>query len=618
MRSQTDTRETASPLDFRATNPHREDLPEPTIPAMFRARVRKSGPRPSMYDLVGADWVPVTWDEYGRQVDAIAGYLASLGIGAGDRVAILSYNRPQWHIADVAIAHLGAVTVPIYFTNSPAQVEYVLEHSESRVVFVQDRAQLAKVTEVQARLPCLEATVVFDGEAGGDAMLWQQALAAGLEYHGQHSEELERARNGVGPDDLCTIIYTSGTTGPPKGVMLTHYNLLWTLRSFNEMLPAFESDSSVSYLPLAHIFEKFGGHMQQIYSGRALYFAPSIDRLGEVLQSVQPTFVYGVPRVWEKMYAQVAHALEHMGGIQGALARWAVATGHLVERSRHAGRPPGIFLTAAHALADRLVLGKLRHRLGMGRGRVFISSAAPIAPDILVFFHAIGVPILEVYGATEATGPVTVNPSDAIHIGTVGRAIPGDDVKIAPDGEVLVRGGNVFQGYYHEPEQSAETLRDGWYLTGDVGEIDADGYLRITDRKKDLIITAGGKNISPANIEIALKRQGFISQAVAIGDKRPFMSALVTLNPETIGPWASAHGLDPTDSAALAADPAVRDLVQECVDRVNADLSQVEKIKKFSILPNDFQVTDELTPTLKVKRKVVAEKYRNQIEAMYS
>ena len=594
-----------------------------SVPDLFQRQLRRREGAPAMYYRSGANWVAISWEMYGAAVRRIAGFLLSEGVRHSERLGILSYNRPEWHIADLAIQHVGGVVVGIYLTNSPQQCQYILEHAEAPVVFVENRDQLAKILEARKQLPKLRRIVLMNGDLqkkdGDIVTTWTRALNAGEEYNQAHPNEFDQRWRKIKHTDMCTFIYTSGTTGPPKAVMLDHGNILWTVSSIEKTIDigpdSADEDVTVSYLPLAHIAERVAGHILHIHNGHRIYFAESIAKLGENLREARPTFMFGVPRIWEKMQGAVEASVAGATGAKGIIGRWALKQGYANIDNLVAGREGG----RAYQLADRLALSKVRAVLGLDRAKQLSTGAAPISEATLRFFWAIGLPLYEVYGQSEDTGPTSTNRPGFARLGTVGPAMPGVEVRLAEDGEVMVKGGNVFRGYFKDEKATRETLdKDGYLHSGDVGVIDADGFLRITDRKKDLIITAGGKNISPSNIEVALKRAiPFAGQAVAIGDRRPFMSALLTIDADQVGALAAKVGAA-ADIAKLAENEKVRAIFQSGVDKVNKNLSNVEAIKKFTILPNDLSVDGgELTPTLKVKRKVVNEKYEKQIEAAY-
>ena len=592
-----------------------------SVPEMFQSQVARRAAAPAMYFKASSKWHAINWQQYGDAVKRIGGYLLSEGVKHGDRVAILSGNRPEWHISDLGVEHTGAIVVGIYPTNSSSQCQYILDHAEAPIVFVENRDQLAKILERRTALPRLRRVVLIKGDPPADDPLvirWADALSTGDAHNFTHPDQFDDRWRAVELDDLATFIYTSGTTGPPKAVMLDHRNILWTVACIEKTLPlspeSADEEVTVSYLPLAHIAERMAGHILHLHMGHRIYFAEDIAHLAANVVEARPTFMFGVPRIWEKYQSVVEAQIAGSHGAKGLLTRWAIKQGYAnVDSATRGGQP-----ATAYKLADRLVLAKIRAAIGLDRAKQLSSGAAPISINTLRFFWALGLPIFEVYGQSEDTGPTSTNRSGYCKLGTVGPAMPGVEVKIAADGEVLVKGGNIFRGYFKDKAATREALdRDGYLHSGVVGVLE-DGYLRITDRKKDLIITAGGKNISPSNIEVALKRLPFVGQAVAIGDSKPFMSALLTIDIEQVGALAKKVG-EELDMEALAKSEKVRELFQHGVDSVNADLANVEKIKKFTILPNDLSVDGgELTPTLKVKRKVVNQKYGDQINAIYA
>ncbi len=584
------------------------------------SQIRGRADLPALYSRSGERWVAITWGQFGEGARRIASFLLEEGISAGDHVAIWANNRAEWHTADAAIFMVRACPVPVYQTLSAEQAQYVLNHSESRVVFVENEALLARVLEHRDQLSHLRAVVVMEGvenpSPDGFVIPWQAALARGQERLVANGPVIDERISQISPDDVVTLIYTSGTTGPPKAVMLTHRNIAASADGLAGIVDVGPDDRVLSYLPLAHIAERMVSEFRSYRYGNPTWFLDGLPNLGKRLREVRPTHFFGVPRVWEKMAAQVNKGIDRSPLPQRGLARWAIGTGRRVSDLREQRRAIPAGLRRRHLLADRLVLSKLRAALGFDDVRILASGAAPIDPEVLRFFSSIGLEICEVYGQSENTGVTTLNQPGRARVGTVGEVFPGNEVRIADDGEILVRGAVVFPGYLHNREATEEALVDGWLHTGDVGALDAEGYLRITDRKKDLIITAGGKNISPGNLETALSTHRLVGHALVVGDRRPFMTALITLDPEEAPVIAAQRGW-PVDLERLTRHPAVRDELQTHVDAVNARLSQVEQIKKFAILGHDFTLDNELTPTMKVKRKVVHEKYADQIEAMY-
>lgn len=551
--------------------------------------------------------------------------LGALGVEPGDRVAILSDSRPEWVVADLAALTAGAVTVPIYPTLPEAQVRYILADSGARVVVVADETQAAKVRAVRGGLPELSTLVVMDpaaapaasgGAAGGEETSLAEAAGRGhrrlLAEDGLGREYKERAA-AIAPDRLATIIYTSGTTGEPKGVMLTHGNLADNVMDAGSVVRVDAEDAALSFLPLSHVFERTVMFLY-LYHGVTVTFAESLDTIARDLATVRPTVMTGVPRVYEKFHARVHEAVAGAPAIRRRLFHWAVGTGVRCARARLAGRAVPLPARLRLGLAERLVLSKIRGRLG-GRLRFVVSGSAPLSMPIAEFFFAIGVPVLEGYGLTETSAALTVNPLERPKPGTVGPAIRNVDLQIADDGEVLARGPNVMQGYYGKPEETAEALRDGWLRTGDVGSLDEDGYLTILDRKKELIVTAGGKNVAPNPIEAALKRSPLVAEAVLVGDRRPYVAALLVPDFAALSARAAVEG---ASRAEIVERPDVVALFDEVVEKVNAELARYEQIKRSALLPAEFGIaTGELTPTLKVKRRVVAQRWSDTIERLY-
>jgi long-chain acyl-CoA synthetase len=587
-----------------------------TLVSGFRSQVEQRPNAPAMYfhtSISGVEkYVAITWGEFAKAADRMAAFLLDQGIDEQQHVAIWGSNRPEWHIADMATLTLRCRPVPVYLTLSAKQAGYVLAHSESQVAFVEDETLLGRVLEVRAELPQLRRIVVMNyaqNSSHDDFVLsWAEALHRGEGLLESSREAMAARAAAVDPQDVATLIYTSGTTGPPKAVLLTHANLAATMEALETFLDLGPEDRVLSYLPLAHIAERLVSEFRSYIYGNPVYFLDGIPNLGKRLAEVRPTQFFGVPRIWEKMAQTVRAKLAQSPFPRKQIAAWALKVGAQVAEHKQNGTAIPRSLAKRYARADRLVLSKIRAQVGLDQANILACGAAPIDIEVLRFYASIGLEICEVYGQTEGCGVTTINRPGHSRLGTVGTRLPGIEVEIAEDGEILARGGNVFAGYHKDPEATAETIVDGWLHTGDVGEFSDDGYLRITDRKKDLIITAGGKNISPSNIEGMIGRLDLVSHAVVIGDRRPFVSALITLDPE--------H-----ESVVRGGDGSVPETVRAQVDAhmkvVNGQLSQVEQVKKWTILDNDFAIGEELTPTLKVKRKVVAEKYAGQIEALY-
>lgn len=555
----------------------------------------------------GEEWVDVSYRELGETVSEIARGLIDLGLAPGDRTAILCSTRPEWTYASFGISSAGGVVVPIYPTNSPEECEWVAGNSESRFLFAEDAEQAAKIAQVRDRLPNLEAVIVLDGEAP-DAITLDELRERG---RGRSRDEVAERAAAVTPDDPYTFIYTSGTTGPPKGCVLTHGNYRSVVTMCETASVLHEGDVVYLYLPLAHSFALLIELIAIDLGGKIAYWGGDPKGIVGELMAVKPHYLPSVPRIFEKIYTLVTSSGDP------EKVRGATQLGLKVRALQDAGQPVPDELQAAYDKADEELFKNVRNVFG-GRLRQATSGAAPIAQEILEFFYACGVPVLEGYGMTETATASTVSTQDAYKFGTVGRPLPGTEVRIAEDGEILVKGPHIFNGYYKMEDTSFGTIEDGWLHTGDLGSIDEDGYLSITGRKKDIIITAGGKNLTPANLENDLKQSRWISQAVMYGDRRPYPVALITLDPEEIGPWAKEQGL-PEDPAALAEDPKVRELIQGVLDDVNSRYARVEQIKKFAILDHDLsQETGELTPTLKVKRSVIYTEYEDLFDRLYA
>jgi long-chain acyl-CoA synthetase len=595
-----------------------------TVPRMFWRVVGERGDRVAMREKRLGVWRAITWREFGDRVRRVGLGLHSLGFRRGDTASILSTNRPEWLYADLGIVGGGGVSVGIYPTDSAAQVEYVLGHSGSRMVFVEDEEQLDKVLDVRGRLPQLERVVVFDLEgltAFSDPMTMSLAalMEAGECAGAAHPELWEERLAEPAPGDCAILVYTSGTTGPPKGAMISHRNIVFQAEHGTRLLPMAPGEPRLSFLPLCHVAERVVGAYCSIYTGAVVCFAESVDTVVENVREVQPAVFGGVPRIWEKLYSGVALAVGEATRFEKWAYRTAVRLGRDVAERMLARRPVPAGLRIARWLADRLVLRNVRTLIGIERCRYLITGAAPISPDLIRWYLALGRPMLEVYGQTENTGIATVMPADAIRPGTVGRPVPYGELRIAPDGEILLRGPHVFLGYYRAPERTAEVIVDGWLHTGDVGCLDAEGYLRITDRKRDVIITAGGKNITPSEIENELKFSPYIADAVVIGDRRKYLTCLIMIDHDNVAKFAQDRDVPFTNFASLARAPAVRDLIAGEVDAVNRKLARVETIKQFRLIEQQLDPEDEeLTPTMKLKRKLVSEKYRDLIESMYA
>ncbi len=586
-----------------------------TIADLLPLAARKHGPKQAVLYNDGSAWVGKTFAQVGETVRDLSLGLVALGIEKGDKVAILANTRVEWTYFDFAVLSAGATVVPIYQSNSPEECQYILENSDSRAVVVEDSDQLAKVLEVKDQCPKLEFIIKMTGE-GDSSVLSMADLAAKGREAGLGESDWEARWSAVTTDDICTFIYTSGTTGPPKGCVISHGNYRSMLGMIHSVNTLGTDELTYLYLPLAHSFALLIQLGSFDLGATLAYWQCDAMKILPDLSEVKPTYFPSVPRVFEKIYTTATSDIAKAGGAKEKIFNWAVSVGKRFREKEHAGQSVSPLLKLQHGLADKLVLSKIQGLFG-GNLKLAVSGAAPINPDILRFFDAAGVLVLEGWGMTETSTAATVATPDAFKFGTIGKPFPGCEIKIADDGEILVKGPNVFQGYYKNEEATRETIVDGWLHTGDIGEIDSEGYIKITGRKKDIIITAGGKNITPANLEAEIKQSPWVSQCVVIGDRRPYLIALVTLDMEECEKLASEKGW-PTDSAELAKNPEMKQLIEAHVEEINKKFAQVEQIKKISILPVDLsQEGGELTPTLKVKRNVVAEKYADVVDSVY-
>jgi long-subunit acyl-CoA synthetase (AMP-forming) len=581
--------------------------------------VAKHGGRPALRVKREGEWKTVTWSTYGRDVRRAARALIHLGVQPGQGVSLIGQNTPEWLVADVGAIFAGAMPAGIYTTNSAVQARYITEHCEAKVSFADTPQQVAKFVAEQERLPRLEAVVQMTGKPTADAgggklrvLGWEEFLALGDTVP---DAELDARLKAQKPDDVCTLIYTSGTTGEPKAVMITHTNIVWTAGSLLPTLKLGPDDVSLSYLPLSHVAEQILTIHGPMAMGSVVYFAESIEKLGENLAEVRPTVFMGVPRVWEKIQAKMQAAGQNAPPMRKKLVAWARKTGlagGFAEQRR--AKKPLLF-----PLAKKIVFDKVRQRLGLDRARICVTSAAPISRDTLEFFLALGIPLLEVYGMSECTGPATYSPPERYRTGKCGVTLPGAELKVAEDGEICMRGKHVFKGYLKDAEATKNALdSDGWLHSGDIGTIDAEGFLQITDRKKDLLITAGGENIAPQVLEGHLKGIPVVAQAVVIGDRRKYLAALVTLDPERLTAEAALAGSPARNVDDAAKCSLFNKHLEKQIDTINEKLARVQTIKRFTIIPQEFTIDGgELTPTMKVKRKVVNEKYKREIESLY-
>jgi len=562
----------------------------------------------------GDAWVSKSFAEVLEIVRPLAFGLVTLGVEKGDRVSILGNTRPEWTYFDFAALSIGATVVPIYQTNSPEECRYVLENSDSKVVVVEDAEQLEKVRQVRDQLPQLEHVVLMTGASTDDAISMEDLAAKG---GGGDAVTWAALYEAVTPDDICTFIYTSGTTGPPKGCIISHGNYRAMLDMVKETSVIEEGDLTYLYLPLAHSFALLIQLGSYDLGTAIAYWERDPLKILPNLAELKPSYFPSVPRIFEKIYTAATSAMEKEGGLKKAIFHWAIGVGAKMRETERSGRKPGFLLQRQNDFADKKVLSKIRGLFG-GNIRLAVSGAAPINPEILRFFDAAGVLVLEGWGMTETSTAATISSPEDFKVGTIGKPFPGCEVKIAEDGEILVKGPNVFQGYHKNPEATAETIVDGWLHTGDIGEIDSEGFIKITGRKKDIIITAGGKNITPANLEAEIKQHPLVSQCVVVGDRRPYLVALVTLDPEEAAKWAEEHNI-PQDPLPITENPEVRASIEAHVEKINQNFARVEQVKKIAILPHDLsQESGELTPTLKVKRAVVAQKHEAAIEQLYA
>lgn len=591
-----------------------------SIPARFLAQGAQRPDAPAYFTKVDGAWRATRWRDHVSETRLVARALIAEGVGPGKTVGILGFNRPEWVAMATATLLTGGAPAGIYTTCSAEEVQYILAHAEALVVLVEDAAQWAKVERVRDRLPALRRVVLMKGAPAVDdpmVMSWEAFVASG---EATDDAEVDRSVAAIEPAGLSTLIYTSGTTGPPKGVMLSHENIAWTARAAAVLVSGQPGEVMLSYLPLSHIAEQMFSIHGAITIGMTIYFAESLERVPDNLKETQPHVFFGVPRIWEKFFAAANTKLKDATGAKAAIVKWARAVALDVHARRDRGEAVPAWLDLQHRLADKLFYSKFKAAVGLGRARICVSGAAPVGREVLEFFTSLDLPVREVYGQSEDTGPTSFNLPGDTRLGTVGKPIAGVTVKIADDGEILVKGPNVFMGYFKDAEATAATLQDGWLCSGDLGKLDADGFLIITGRKKEILITSGGKNVTPKNIEEDLKRHDLIGEVVVIGDRRPYLTALLVVRPEGLTRWAKAHGADAEALAKTAHDDAsVRAELQRAVDDVNSRLARVETIKRFTVLPRPLDIEHgELTPTLKIKRAIVYKVWNEAIEAMYA
>lgn len=596
-----------------------------TISAMFWNAVAQRGDAVWLREKDLGIWRSWSWTQVGEAVREIAGGLMSLGFAPGDTASILSNTVIEWVLSDLAVLSCGGVANGIYPTDAPSQVHYLCEDSRTRVLFVEDDEQLDKALEVREQLPLLARIVVFDMEGLRElqdpGVISLDALRElGRAYNAVHPDELARRVAACRPQDLAILVYTSGTTGKPKGAMHTHGGLTYTVRGYNTLIARDERDECMCFLPLCHIAERMGGEYFSLYTGAKLNFVENPDTVPENVREIAPTVFTAVPRVWEKFYSAVTIALKEGTRLQQLVYAWGIGVGQRIADLVLAGQPVPAGLKARFRLARWLALDNVRKLIGIHRARFLVTGAAPISPELVRWYLALGVPMLEVWGMTETCGASTGVPAARIKPGSIGPATDYNQVRLDPaTGEIQVKGPNVFAGYLNQPEKTAETFTaDGWLRTGDVGAVDGDGYYRITDRMKDIIITAGGKNITPSELENELKFSPYVTDAVVVGDKLPYLTVIVMIDQENVEKYAQDNDVPFSNYASLTRAPEVQALIQDVIEAVNKKFARVEQIKRFFLLDKQLTAEDEeLTPTMKLKRKLVLAKYATEIEAMY-
>jgi long-chain acyl-CoA synthetase len=594
-----------------------------TLPQVFKQCVQKYGDRVAMRKKEYGLWHDISWNDYYRLAQRVGSALLSMGLEKGDCVSIIGDNCPEWVIVDMGIQCAGGVSVGIYATNAWPQVEYVVENSESKFLFVENEEQLDKWLNFRDKASCLQKVIVWDLEGlrhfeDEMVMTYEELLEVGRQIFEKEPTLLENRMDEITPDDLALLIYTSGTTGPPKGAMLTHGNITWMGEAAQSVVQVEEGSEVLSYLPLCHIFERLFSVIFHVTHGSIVNFIENVDTVTDNMREISPTIGYAVPRIWEKYLSAVYIRMSDATWFKKLVFYMALKIGQRRTNLRMQFKPVPFYLEALYQLAYFSVFRKLKERLGFDRMKVAITAAAPISQEVIHFFQSIGVNLIEAYGQTEGTGVTTVSRVGRVKFGKVGTPLDGVEVKLAEDGEILVKSPAVFKGYYKQPEASAEALKDGWLHSGDVGEFDEDGYLKITDRKKDIMVTAGGKNIAPQYIENQLKFSTYINDAVIIGDNRRFITALIMIDEENVVKYAQDNKIQFSTYKDLTQDPDIIKLIGKEVDKVNAGLSRVEQIKKFTILPKRLYEEDgEVTPTMKVKRASINEQFANLIDAMY-
>lgn len=594
-----------------------------TVVDVFARNAREHPSVPAVHWRSGDEWKELTWSQYRAQVVEVSAGLIDLGVGRGDFVALMAANRPEHLIADLGAMHAAATPVTLYSTLATPQVAYIGGHCEARVAILENVEFMKRWEEAKPQLPNLEYVVLMEGAedyATTDWVLsWDDLVARGKARLAADPDVVDARSSELTPGDIATLIYTSGTTGTPKGVVITHYNVLWTVESMERTLSIPRHPRLVSFLPLAHIAERVASHYLGMWYVGEVWYCPDMTQVLEYVQEAKPSAFVAAPRVYERFQAGLMARLEAQEGLKRTLAMAAIKNGQEVVRLRQQGKPIPFLIGLQNKVLEKIVLSKILDGLGLGEVTVAISTAAPIAPELLEFFQAIGLPLFELWGMSELSGPGTTNVPGANKIGTVGRAIVGSEVKLGDDGELMFAGGNVTSGYFKMPDETAETFQDGWVLTGDIAEIDEDGFVSIVDRKKEIIITAGGKNIAPTKLEGLIKNHPLIGQVCVIGDRRKYLAALIVLDGDMAPAWAERQGIAFTDMGSFSQLPEIQAEVQKAVDDANEHVARVEQIKRFTVLPNEWTPeTDELTPTLKIKRRVIHERYEAEIESLYT
>jgi long-chain acyl-CoA synthetase len=594
-----------------------------TIPKLFWHQVKARDGRTAFREKDLGIWRATSWRQYGERARWTGMGLIKLGLGRGDVVSILAETVPEWLYADMGTMGAGGVSNGIYPTDSAKQVDYILNDSRSRFLFVENEEQLDKFIGVRERCPQIDKVFVFDMEGLANfkdplVMPFDELLVLGRDHDVAHPGLWEERIAASEADELALLVYTSGTTGPPKGAMLSHRNVIFQVRNADAFIPLGADDEQLAFLPLCHIAERTFTTFLPLRSGAIANFAESVETVPANVREVAPTTFFAVPRIWERFYSGIAIRMKEATWIGRTAYRWALGIGLKVAEAELAGRQPSPLLKAMHRIADFLVLDNIKRAIGLHRVRFAGTGAAPIAPDLIKWYRALGVDMREVYGQTENCGLATGMPN-RIKLGTVGITAPNTELKISPDGEILLKGPHIFMGYLNQPDKTAETLRDGWLHTGDVGTVDNEGYIKITDRMKDIIITAGGKNITPSEIENQLKFSPYISDAVVIGDQRKFLSCLIMIDYDNVAKHAQDSNVPFTDFTSLCRSREVNELIWSEIERVNQGFARVETIKKFRLIEQQLTAEDdELTPTMKLKRKFVNEKYRGMIDGMYA